>query len=189
MRITRMSWLAAVALLGCGGVGGTYTPPGGEGFFQQLHFDDGKVEITFIGMTKEGTYVEEDDKVKVTVGNETMVFKIDDDGCLDGGGMLRRYCKGEKAQKSASSDVPKELSGTWQASDMDGAMALEFRRGGRVRVRPGGANSGSGTIDGEYEVDGDRVIVRVAGEPLTLERRSSALVGTIDGETIRFTRR
>ena len=48
----------------------------------------GKVEITFAGMTKEGTFLVEDNKVKVTAGGDTQIFTIEDNGCLAGGGPI-----------------------------------------------------------------------------------------------------
>ena len=86
-----------VALLGCAGcnsgVQGKYLG-GDEGFFESLDFkSDGKVEITFMGSAREGTYVVEDSKVKVTAGGDTQIFTIRDDGCLDGGGLVGSYCK------------------------------------------------------------------------------------------------
>ena len=85
---------AALALAACGSsVDGTYTASAG-GFFDHLRFaSGGKVEVTFMGMTKEGTYVVEDRKVKVSIGNDNQVFSIDDKGCLVGGGPIGTYCK------------------------------------------------------------------------------------------------
>lgn len=55
---------------------------------------NGKVELDVLGPIQEATYVVEDGKVKITNGNQgTMVLKIDDKGCLDGGIMLGTLCK------------------------------------------------------------------------------------------------
>ena len=54
-----------------------------------------------MGQTKEGTYVVEDKKVKITIGSETNILTIRDDGCLDGGSMVGVFCKdGKKATNS-----------------------------------------------------------------------------------------
>jgi hypothetical protein len=86
--------LASLSVAGCGSsVSGTYSS-NGNGFFEQLEFKSGaKVEVTFMGMTKEGTYEIEDKKVKVTVGGDNQIFTIDDEDCLVGGGLIGKYCK------------------------------------------------------------------------------------------------
>ncbi len=83
-----------LAVAGCGSsVDGVYSS-NGNGFFEQLEFkSDDKVEVTFMGMIKEGTYEVEKKKVKVSVAGDNQIFTIDDKGCLVGGGMLGTYCK------------------------------------------------------------------------------------------------
>jgi hypothetical protein len=83
-----------VLLAGCGHkIRGTYSGAG-RGFFDKLTFESGgKVEISFMSMTKEGSYEVDGKRVKVTAGGDTQIFTIDDHGCLDGGGLLGRYCK------------------------------------------------------------------------------------------------
>jgi hypothetical protein len=79
-------------LLGCGNsLSGTYGDKGGVNF--EFH-SNGKVELDVIGPVQEATYVVEDGKVKITNGNHgTMVLKIDEKGCLDGGVMMGKLCK------------------------------------------------------------------------------------------------
>ena len=74
-------------LLGCGNsLSGTYGEKGGVKF--EFH-SNGKVELDVIGPVQEATYVVEDGKVKITNGIQgTMVLKIGDKGCLDGGMMM-----------------------------------------------------------------------------------------------------
>jgi hypothetical protein len=87
--------ITVLACAGCGsGVEGKYLG-GDQGFFESMEFkSDGKVEITFMGSIREGTYVVEDDRVKVTAGGDTQIFTVRDDGCLAGGGLVGTYCKG-----------------------------------------------------------------------------------------------
>lgn len=47
-------------------------------------------------MAREGTFVVEDKQVKVTASGDTALFTIQDDGCLNGGGLVGRYWKGRK---------------------------------------------------------------------------------------------
>lgn len=83
---------AATLLAGCGkSLSGTYGKKGGVNF--EFH-SNGKVDLDVIGPIQEATYVVEDGKVKITNGNQgTMVLKIDDQGCLDGGMMMGKLCK------------------------------------------------------------------------------------------------
>jgi hypothetical protein len=83
-----------VVLVGCGnGIEGTYSGRG-TGFLEKMVFKgDGKVDLTFMGMTREGTYEVDGDRVKVTNSGTTEILTVADDGCLEGGGILGRYCK------------------------------------------------------------------------------------------------
>jgi hypothetical protein len=74
---------------------GTYSSKGGGIVaFEKLVLESGKkVEITAMGTTRAGVYEVEGKKVKITVSGDTVVFTIDDKGCLDGGGQLGKYCK------------------------------------------------------------------------------------------------
>lgn len=88
---------ATVGLGGCGGgLDGTYTPQGesiASALIESLTFKSGgKIEIKAMGQTKEGTYEIEDDRVKITISGETNIFTISGD-CIDGGGMLGKFCK------------------------------------------------------------------------------------------------
>lgn len=88
------AFASALLLAACGNsLSGKYEG-GDHGFLDSLNFTSGdKVELTFMGMTKEGTYSRDGKKVKITNGNDTQILTIDDNGCLDGGGMLGKYCK------------------------------------------------------------------------------------------------
>jgi hypothetical protein len=101
MRISTSNRLSAVLVLlacfslgGCGGgVSGTYTGDG-NGMIEKMEFKSGgKVEITAMGQTKEGTYVVEDGKVKITISGDTTILTMKDKGCLDGGGFIGTLCK------------------------------------------------------------------------------------------------
>ena len=89
--------LSATSFDGCGSsLEGIYAG-GDTSFFERLAVKaDHKVEVTFMGMTKEGTYAVEGQKVKITVGAETQVFTLDEKECLHGGGFLGTYCKGDR---------------------------------------------------------------------------------------------
>ncbi len=87
--------VAVITLSGCGNsVSGTYASKGGA--YDSLTFNSGdKVEIKMVGMTLEGAYSVDGKKVKVTIAGQTLVFTIDDQKCLDGGGPIGKYCKGK----------------------------------------------------------------------------------------------
>ena len=83
----------AAGLIGCGNsLSGTYGKKGGVSL--EFH-SNGKVELDVIGPIQEANYVVEDGKVKISgvAGAGTLVLKIDDKGCLDGGMMLGKLCK------------------------------------------------------------------------------------------------
>jgi hypothetical protein len=90
--------LAGLVLAGCGqSVGGTYVHAGsGMAAYQKLEFgSDDTVDLTSgMGPTMQGTYKVDGKKVVVTVAaGASFVFMVDDDGCLDGGGLMGKYCK------------------------------------------------------------------------------------------------
>ncbi len=83
-----------LCLLSCGNkLKGTYKGSNGA-FFDQLTFvSNNKVELVFMGSTSEVEYTLEDGKVKITNTGQTQILTITDDGCLDGGGFVGKYCK------------------------------------------------------------------------------------------------
>lgn len=90
--------LLACFCMGCsGGLKGTYIPVGmsfGGALISNVTFNSGdKVEVTALGTTHEGTYVLDGKKVKITVSGDTTIMTIDDQGCLDAGGMIGKLCK------------------------------------------------------------------------------------------------
>jgi hypothetical protein len=93
-RLITIVLVLTVALVGCGKkLSGTYTPSD-NGIFEKLTFTSGnKVEITVFGSTSEVSYEVDGNKLKITNAGQTQVFTIDDKGCLDGGGMIGKYCK------------------------------------------------------------------------------------------------
>lgn len=176
-----------LALIGCGhSLSGTYSGKG-TGFLDKLHFKSGgKVELTFMGMTKEGSYEIEGNKVKVTNAGDTQVLTIDAQGCLDGGGLLGKYCKDGTAVASSAG-----VSGTYVAGDASGGIKLEFRDGNKVRVTVADAGARGETAEGEYQVSGDRITVQVPrGERLVLTRNGDTLEGSFGGANkINFVKR
>lgn len=84
---------AVLALVACGnGLSGTYGKPSG-GTSMEFHAN-GKVEIQIMGTIQEAKYTVEEGKVKISGDKQgTLVMKIDDKGCLDGGFMLGKLCK------------------------------------------------------------------------------------------------
>ena len=76
-----------------GGLSGTYSG-NGEAFFEKLNFTSGsKVDIYFMGASKEASYEKSGNQVKITMAEENQLFTIDDKGCLDGGPQIGKYCK------------------------------------------------------------------------------------------------
>lgn len=97
------TFASVVALLAClctgcgGGLKGTYTPVGGTFggvLITSVTFTSGeKVEVTAMGVTHEGTYVLDGKRVKITISGDTTIMSIDEQGCLDAGGMIGKLCK------------------------------------------------------------------------------------------------
>jgi hypothetical protein len=78
-------------LVACGnGLSGVYVSA--QGMQMEFH-SNGKVEMGAMGMAQEGTYAVEDGKAKISVAGQTMIMKIDDKGCLEGGFALGKLCK------------------------------------------------------------------------------------------------
>jgi hypothetical protein len=92
--------IACLILVGCGGssLSGTYLPKGGglgNGLaMQKLEFISGDaVNLTMLEQTIRATYKVDGKQLLLIVNGQQEVFTIDDDGCLDGGGVFGKFCK------------------------------------------------------------------------------------------------
>jgi hypothetical protein len=96
LAVALFALLLTTFLAGCDGgskLDGTYVGAP-HAHFEKLTFkSEGKVELTFMGSTSEATYVVEGDKVKISAAGQTQIFTVDKQGCLDGGGIVGKYCK------------------------------------------------------------------------------------------------
>lgn len=176
---------AGLMLVGCGSrVSGVYKPQGAT-FLDGMNFKSGgKVELTFMTMTKEGTFVVDGDRVKVTNGGDTQIFTLDGKGCLDGGQLLGRYCKDGKG---SSGDA---LSGAFVAQREGTAIHLNFLDPQKVKVSVVERGVTQNSAEGSYRQHGDRVTVSVAGgAPLELRRSGDGLEATMEGHLVKFEKR
>ncbi|MBX2992416.1 MAG: hypothetical protein KF749_14790 [Bacteroidetes bacterium] len=72
---------------------GTYTSQGGL-VHQTLTFKPGgKLEVRALDLTQEGEYEREGKKVRIRVGGSTTILTIGENGCLDAGTMIGKFCK------------------------------------------------------------------------------------------------
>jgi hypothetical protein len=92
--------LACVALVACGkSLSGTYVAKQGSGLgaglvMEKMNFIDGSnVELTMMAQTVRAPYKIDGESLLITVQGQTQVFKIDKDGCLDGGDVFGKLCK------------------------------------------------------------------------------------------------
>jgi hypothetical protein len=180
--------IVPVALSACGTrLEGTYAGQGPT-FLQALTFDsDGKVNVTFLGMTRQGTYSVDGDQVVVTIGTDASVFTIEDGGCLAGGGFLGTYCKSGVSPVAVHDE---KLAGSYVAMIAGGSIALDFDGDRAVRmtmIDPNGATE-SGTV--RYALDGDRVMISGPdGQQLELTHAAGKLEGYMGDLQVRFVRR
>jgi len=74
-----------------GGMSGTYK--GKTAFVEmELKFtSSNNVQITAMGQTTEGTYEKSGEEITINANGKNQVFKLDKEGCLDGG--LFKLCK------------------------------------------------------------------------------------------------
>jgi len=189
--------LVAMVLVGCGSgssLDGVYS---GEntGFLDKIEFVGGdKAELTFMGMTKEATYVVEDRKVKIKQGDEVTILRIDDAGCLDGGGIIGKYCKGDAKPSVASNQRAASKPATpapttnglvgnrYAAGPKSDQMIVEFVDDGTVRMTVSGNAESL-----KYTTKGDKVVIQgVDGSKLNMARRGADLEGDFDGAVIVF---
>ena len=86
--------LVAILFTACdSGLSGSYTSQGGLISQTMLFKPGGKVEVSAMGTTQEGNYEVEGNKVKISINTSTTILTIDDNGCLDGGQMVGKFCK------------------------------------------------------------------------------------------------
>ncbi len=171
----------------------------GTSLFEKLSFRSGsKVHVTFMGMTKVGTFEVDGKEVLITIGNETNVFTIDDKGCVVGGGPLGTYCKGggeaaaaapaTKQAQDAGKQAPAALTGKYRAGDDKVHLTLDFKPQGKVRILVGGTQTPSDARDATFTMRGNQVTVSDpdGGAPLVLIRTGNMLEGAPEGETMKM---
>jgi hypothetical protein len=92
---------------------------------------------------------------------------------------------------SSSSTSSRDLSGTYEAKDKDGAMSLEFKSGGKVRMSM--AETGKPPeppIEADYMIDGNNVTVQApGGMAFTLVRSGDKLEGSAMGQILHFNKK
>ena len=188
-----------------GGLEGTYSGEDaatGErtGFLDSITFHaSNRLEASFLGQTKQGTYTVEGKQVTIKVADDDTpeVLTIMDDGCLEGRGILGRYCRDRNNQQSASTaaqPAPQQsaaLKGTYEARHAASGqgLRLDFSGDQTVTLTFIGAGAPPGH-SGPYSVDGDRISISgPPGEaPMVLTREGDALVMTDGAESVRFIR-
>ena len=181
-----------LAFAACGGLSGTYS--GKEtGFLDDLTFHSGgKVDATFMGMTKEGTYKKDGKRVTITVNGDTQVLTLAANGCLEGGGILGTYCKDGSEKQTAESGGKGggKLSGTWEAAAPDGTgekMRLRFKSGGKVDMSLSVPGRDPEATEATYELSGAQLTIYIPNSPqIHLTRDKNVLEGNFMGEAIRF---
>jgi hypothetical protein len=91
---------------------------------------------------------------------------------------------------AASGGLPE----VYEATTGEGSVTLELGAGGKARLSmkglPGSDLPENVTFDVRYEVNGNDITVDMPGdEPIRLMKSGEALVSTMGGETVRFTKR
>ena len=92
--------LLCVFVTGCShGLSGTYLPKGGgmgNGLvMSKLEFINGnEVNISMMEQTVRANYKVDGKQVLLIVNGQQEVFNLDDAGCLDGGNLFGKFCKG-----------------------------------------------------------------------------------------------
>lgn len=183
-----LPWMAS-----CGGsIEGVYSGAG-TGFLDQIEIlDDERVEVKFMGTIREGTYEIRNDTIRINVRGDVSELRIGDDGCLEGEGILGRYCKtgasGSGSAKVSSAGAVGSgdslVGGRFAAGPRGDQIVLEFIDGRTVRVE----------VDGEadsvpYENRGGRIVIHGAdGTDLELVSRGRDLEGGPDGMVLVFRR-
>jgi hypothetical protein len=198
------SLLPLLGACGGGGLEGTYSGEDaatGErtGFLDSITFKSGdRLEASFLGQTKQGTYTVEGKEVTIKVADDDTpeLLTIMDDGCLEGRGILGRYCRGGKGnqQSASAAEQPAKkksatLAGTYEARHAASGQGLRLDFSGEQTVTLTfiGAGAPPG-VSGPYTVDGERISISgPPGEaPMVLTRDGDVLVMTDGAETVRF---
>lgn len=83
-----------------------------------------------------------------------------------------------------------DLTGTYESSDKEGVMTIEFQSGGKVHMTMQEAGGQPDSSDGDFLIDGNKVTVQIpGGMPLTLTRNGNTLEGTFMGQVLRFAKK
>ncbi|MEQ8486627.1 MAG: hypothetical protein RIB46_19870 [Pseudomonadales bacterium] len=189
MRRFNVAMVVLLGLAGCGSsIEGVYSGEG-TGFLDQIEIiDDEKVEVKFMGTIRQGTYELKNDVVRMNIRGDISELRIYGSGCLEGEGILGRYCKtGAKASGSggASGSPAGSLAGSRFAAGPRGdEMVLEFLDDRTVLIE----------MDGDAESlpyesrDGRIVIHGMDGNDVELVSRGRDLEGGPEGMVMVFRR-
>lgn len=179
------------ALAGCGksGGGGGGASGGGAsaglaGVYTALDQEEITIEFKSGGVVvfsaqgmgeSAGSYVMDGERIIVTNGNQKTTF-IRDGNCIeDNQNNYGKLCKGGKAGEAANvstRNVPSTPTGIWIANNADGEFKIEFKDGSKLTlaVTPApGVPGKPGTLEGKFEVEGDKVHVIIPSMPMVLK--------------------
>jgi len=83
-----------------------------------------------------------------------------------------------------------DLSGTYESSDKEGVMTIEFKGGGKVHMTMQETGGQPQSSDGDVLIDGNKVTIQIpGGMPLSLTRNDNTLEGSFMGQVLRFTKK
>lgn len=85
--------LCLAVVIGCNRMKGTYAGNDRAHFDKIVFTSKHKVELVFLGSVTEAEYEKEGDRIKINTAMGTQVLSIDNEGCLDGGFIMGKYCK------------------------------------------------------------------------------------------------
>ncbi len=83
----------AFAISGCSNIQGTYLGQEGALMDKIIIKEGHRADIVFLGSVTEVSFEKTGDKIKFMIPDGAQILTIDQQGCLDGGTLVGRYCK------------------------------------------------------------------------------------------------
>ena len=151
---------------------------------------DGTVVMAMQGMGQShGTYTRDGEKVLVNIDGQRHTFFRDGNCMEEGHDIFGKVCIGGKAGDASNVStrtLPTTLSGSYVATNADGAFKLEFKTGNTLTLQST-VDGRTDTVNGKYETEEDKLYATVdPGYSLVFQYVNGGYEGNLNGLQTRF---
>lgn len=188
---------AGILLQACGGgssagLGGTFSSVENDALTMQFK-SGGTVVMAAAGLgSSSGTYTVDGEKILVNIDNQRHTFILDGKCVEEPRQIYGKLCKGGKAgaeSNVSTRNVPTVPSGTYVATNADGAFKLVFKPGNTLTLSMTPTVGNPGVVEGTFTMEGDKLYARVGnGTSMVLTFVNNTYESSAFGLPMKFVR-